>query len=470
MTLPAPLRSFRRSLSVASCLATLALAGPGCIAQPGGDDDGLGTAVSAVIADPYQLPNVPGAPAPPGYGTYCSVTDPSNGGWAFTWRAPNAGDPCLALAARVGPNTVIQRAGLWAAYGNNNAMVRCGSTVYMGRAYGESALENIFNNVSGRGLSNCVFTISPTRIAGWGYPYTSTAIPSSTAVFDYDFVNAPWNIAAFGKLGGDSDACSVDRTGYETQSCKDNAAPPAQPDPPPYGAFEGAYDWSLPRDTPIRAVADGIIRGSQQRTVTPMCGTFSDGSPRQSLPGSKQLELFLETQVGTGQYAEHFIAAYHHMDASPVTWAAQLKVAEWGGPLPPVGTVVKKGDVIGFVGESGCSAGGVPGASSYHLDFSVLRLTNLTGARSYMFQPLLTTYDSSGHVLRGAAGVNGWQGLMDPFGWGAPRGVDPDAYKMIGLTPWFDAPANVTDMGTFGIALWDDEPFDIIPHNGQPAY
>jgi hypothetical protein len=100
----------------------------------------------------------------------------------------------------------------------------------------------------------------------------------------------------------------------------------------------------------------------------------------------------------------------------------------------------------------------------------VLRLTNLTGARSYMFQPLLTTYDSSGHVLRGAAGVNGWQGLMDPFGWGAPRGVDPDAYKMIGLTPWFDAPANVTDMGTFGIALWDDEPFDIIPHNGQPAY
>src|SRR5262249_1684833 len=102
-----------------------------------------------------------------------------------------------------------------------------------------------------------------------------------------------------------------------------------------------------------------------------------------------------------------------------------------------IGDVVIRGQKIAEAGGSGV-IGGQP-----IYGFLVLRLTNLTGARSYVFQPL----DYS-------MGFNGAQGTIDPFGWAAPTGVDPWAYRYIGFKdPWGYA-AGVTDPGAFSIALW----------------
>jgi hypothetical protein len=402
------------------------------------------------IPDPGWMYPVSWNPTPANYGTYCSVADqPDDGGWAFEWSPPGGADPCKTLAPIVGPHTVVQRAGLYNENGWNNAMVRCdGGVLYYGMSYGEDAPRNIFNSAVQAHGSNCVIMISPVSVNTWGPPFDTSATVTGTSVFDYDITQQPWNIQDFGMVGGDGNACAVDRTGYEDSTCQRDAkgnllpGPWWQPNPPGHAAFEPAYDWSMARDTPILAVDDGVIRWSGGRYVGPNC------------PTSVQEELFLETQVGSGEYAEHVVAAYHHMDPNPSGPVAQSLMQTWGGqPMAPTGTYVKKGEIIGFIGTSGCSGG-------YHLDFMAFRLTNLTGARSYVFQ----------NVPNGPAGVNGWQGIFDPFGWDAPADVDPLSYKFIGVAPYYNQPASVTDPGTFSMVMWDWWTDVVLPHSGGNRY
>jgi hypothetical protein len=416
-----------------SLLPLLGLAA-GCLAD---GDDPVATSAAA-LTDTGVLAAVSNAPTPAGYGNYCSVTDPTNGGWAL-W-AVTSGDSCAQLASQVGPSSIVRHAGLWSINGNNNVMVRCdGGVLYYGRGAGGGVINWIFGLVT-TANHNCVFTVSPTRMPAWGMPFGSATI-TGTSVFGYHLQQlgfaAPWNSADFGHVG--ADACEVDRTGTRTRICSTGATIGN-----PYAVPEAAYDWSVPRDTPILAVADGVIRASYGRTVPASCGP------------EPQQELFLETQVGQGQYAEHFVAAYHHMDDHPDTsqLAIALKVASWGGrPMAPIGTTVHKGDVIGYIGSTGCSGGD-------HLDLMAFRLTNLTGARSYWFAAEPTGY----------TGVNGWQGVFDPFGWAAPQGIDPLAYKYIGLGTDGNAPAQVTDIGTFSVNLWDATTFAALPHNGGSSW
>jgi hypothetical protein len=51
-----------------------------------------------------------------------------------------------------------------------------------------------------------------------------------------------------------------------------------------------------------------------------------------------------------------------------------------------------------------------------------------------------------------------------------PQGVDPLAYKYIGLGPDGNAPSQVTDIGTFSINVWDAEVFNQLPHNGGASW
>jgi hypothetical protein len=59
--------------------------------------------------------------------------------------------------------------------------------------------------------------------------------------------------------------------------------------------------------------------------------------------------------------------------------------------------------------------------------------------------------------------------VFDPFGWAAPSGVDPLAYKFIGSTDG-DVPPQVTDIGTFSINVWDTNVFNALPHNGGASW
>jgi hypothetical protein len=107
-------------------------------------------------------------PTPAGYGTYCSVADqPDDGGWAFTRSPPGGADPCQLLAPIVGPNTVVQRAGLYNEYGWNNAMVRCdGGILYYGMSYGEDAFSHAITRLLGgwgRQAARAVYPIGDRR-------------------------------------------------------------------------------------------------------------------------------------------------------------------------------------------------------------------------------------------------------------------------------------------------------------------
>ncbi|MEP6864968.1 MAG: M23 family metallopeptidase [Deltaproteobacteria bacterium] len=414
-----------------------------CIPPEG--DDSLATEADALSGLPLaDLPN--STPVPPGYGTYCSVTDPTNGGWAMLMSGPG-GDPCSELSSKVGQRAVIRRAGLWAVNGVNNAMVRCDNNVLsVRRNWGPAAANDVAadaRNVAGK---NCYITVSPTQLPVFGFPYDQSATVTGTSVYGYDVSGSPVSTANFGRLPGVT-VCEFDRTGYGSHNCtrdaKGNLGPaPWQPYVPAYDSNEGAYDWSMARDTPILAVADGVVRGAHARPT---------GDPTQTL----QLELFIETEVGVGNYAEHFVAAYHHMEPAPLNSApvAQFSAiashlvawnAGWAAlaqptlALPPPGTKVKRGDVVGYIGTTGNSSG-------YHLDLSVHRLTNLTDAREYVFH-------SSPNPLVFASGINGWPGQIDPFGWAAPDSVDPlSYYYMDQLT---DAAANPIHFGAFSINLW----------------
>jgi murein DD-endopeptidase MepM/ murein hydrolase activator NlpD len=384
---------------------------------------------------PDELPAVPGIPTPAGYGHYCSVVDGANGGWALGALPSNTSDPCGNMVRQVGSYAVVKRAGLWAVKGNNNVMVQCDGVLVYGRAYGDAAINWIMAQVPS-GAQNCVFNISPVRLPIFGMPFDGKI--TSTSVFDYDYTDKAWDTSQFG-MPGTGQACAVDRTGSEKRTLSNGTC--VNTSASGFNAFEPAYDWSMAKDAPILAAADGVVRASYARHTAPMCN------------GSNQLELFIETQVGTGRYAEHFVMAYHHMNPSPA-------VASWGGkPMVPDGTTVHKGDVVAYNGTSGCSGGP-------HLDFMVFRLTNLTGARAYTFQSLDTLYAADGvTVIDGPSGVNGWQGQIDPFGWAAPRGVDPGAYMHIGEGPTSDQPAAIVNGGAFSINLWDSDALSELTHN-----
>jgi len=242
------------------------------------------------------------------------------------------------------------------------------------RGTGSTPTAAAFNDAKGH--SGCVFTVAPTVLPVFVKPYTLfTGAEHTVNRFDYNNFNiTTMPPSQFGRSTNPScpSALNIDRDGK--QNCgSDN---------------HGGYDYVMPANNALVAVADGIVRKARFRDTT----IFGPGNCTTKSP---QGEIYIEHSVGSGTYAERFLTYYAH--------ARAIDVVD--------GQVVSKGQVIGAVGDTGCS-------SEAHLHFSVQRLTNLSAYRS-----ITITYRDDG------TGVNTIKGLIDPYGWNAPSNVDPLATR-----------------------------------------
>jgi len=336
----------------------------------------------------------PAIPAPAGYGHYCSLSYPG-GLWAFSTTGPGT-DPCGDML-KSSPGGKIERAGLWHTSGPNNVLVRCGGDVRIYKDDGSKATAKAFTDAGDK--KGCVFTVSAVSLPVFGKPYgTPSPIPepdvSHTNGFDYAQFGKQLDPTMFGQSGGPSSI--VDRFGRGHASGQDG---------------HDAHDYPMPKGKPIRAVAEGLVLAARSRDVTSFnCGTTDEKK--------FQTEIYVLHAIGTGEYQERFVSYYAHLDTMAVVTGAN----------------VTRGQQLGTAGTRGCS-------STPHLHLGVTRIRNLTGARFLAFAPT-----PDGH------GDNGFGSRIDPYGWQAPKHVDPWAWMYLG--DFKDAWLTYHDPGAFSVNLW----------------
>ncbi len=350
--------------------------------------------------------SIPKTAVPDGYGRYCSLSYPG-GGWAFATLSGANSDPCADML-RSKPGGTIARAGLWDTRGANNVLWLCDQGLGIYREQGSKATAFAHDDATSKKKTGCVFVVSPTNLPVFGLPYgktTSTQSDPNDDVgapnsFNYNVYHGGGNVADFGQtpLAGDPTAEWVDRKGRQRTNI-----------------FESAYDWSMPEGKPILSVAAGRVLAARSREVDK---EFNCGADRQK-------EVYVEHQIGEGEYAERFVTYYAHLSSFSVK----------------TGDAVTRGQKLGEAGHTGCARGDVD-----HLHFSVHRLTNLSGHRRHAFALTDDGY-----------GINGIRGVIDPFGWAAPKDIDPWAWKYLNGREYndnFSGTIKVRNPGAFSINLW----------------
>jgi hypothetical protein len=367
------------------------------------------------------------------------VLDPSTGKWQFKW-GPNfdAPLPCDTGLSDVGEGGVIERAGLHVpsadagGAGDSNVLMQCGDIVHPYTGPAASALNTANEVAIAAGWQGCVATVAPASLPFFSRPYGALAdggAPELLGAFDFDVLQQPWDVQSFGQAPSPpgTTACGVDRTGHEgcylgtAAQCGDAGAGCRIDEGTPLGI---GYTWGMPEGTPVLAVAAGIVRGSLEREV-PGCAAGTT---------ALQQEIYVEHAMGSNApglapYTERFVAGYQGLSSREV----------------PIGKIVARGEEIGQSGSGGCP-------SRPALRFIVLRLTNLTSAYAYTFET--EPGDPSG--------FNGIQGAVDPFGWGAPEGVDPWAHDFTSDAAAPGSPCGYGIPGAFSIDLW-------LPGEAPPA-
>lgn len=343
--------------------------------------------------------NIPATATPPGYGRYCSVSYAS-GGWAFATLSGSDSDPCAQLLSSA-PGGSIERAGLWDTQGMNNVLWNCKQGLGIYAAQGSAATAFAYEDATSKNKTHCIFVVAAQRLPVFGLPYGKTSSNQSNpsddvslpTVFNYNVYREEWDASEFGQVQEADTNRGIDRLGRGRN------------------VRESAYDWGMPAGKPILSVAKGRVLAARDRDVT------SFGCP------SPQKEIYVAHRIGSGEYAEDFVTYYAHLSTFAVN----------------TGDVVNRGQKLGEAGTTGCSTGD-------HLHFSVSRLSNLSGHRFHNFRLQDTGY-----------GVNGIRGIIDPFGWAAPKHIDPWAWKYLnGKSYWddYEATIEVKNPGAFSIHLW----------------
>lgn len=357
----------------------------------------------APVPAPVLPPNsatrsdVPVTPVPAGFGHYCSLRY-QGGGWAFLTTGAGT-DPCRDALTST-PGGTIERAGLWSLSGKNNVLVRCGGDLRIYSGAGSAPTGQAYTEAQGK--VGCVFVVSPAKLPVFSRPYGKSVVfqpnadvdVSHSNGFDYAQFGRKLDATMFGQTG--TSWSIIDRFGKGHSSGADG---------------HDGHDWVMPRGKPILAVADGLVLAARKRDVTAFnCGATDNEK--------FQAEIYVLHTVGTGTYQERFVSYYAHMSA--------MKVA--------TGDRVTRGQQLGSAGDTGCS-------STDHLHMGVSRLTNLTGSRYHNFRPLDVAHGDTGFGSR-----------IDPYGWQAPKHVDPWAWMYLGdiTDPW----ATYHDPGAFSLDLW----------------
>jgi murein DD-endopeptidase MepM/ murein hydrolase activator NlpD len=308
--------------------------------------------------------------APAGMGNYCSITWP-NGGWSFA-SDTNGGDPC-GWIAKQSPGGTVQRKGLYANNDVNRVVYRCYPPEYgwvgIYEGVGNGPLTAAYEAAQGK--PGCIFNVSPKSMPVFDAPFPLNV--SYTHVTGFDFAKAPYNtldVADFGQPGSTA-ATIVDNQGRDRSGMFINN--------------HDGHDILMPRFTPIYAAANGKV--VMARSWQSPC-TESDSIYQNEVAIS-------HTVVGGSQYTETFVTYYAHLSSF----------------LVESGDMVTKGQLIGYSGNTGCS-------TAPHLHFGVTRLSNTA---SQLLAPL--------HFFDPPQHSDGTNEQIDPYGFNAPKGFDPWAWK-----------------------------------------
>ena len=322
-----------------------------------------------------------------GMGQYCSVTDPS-GVWDFRWTG---NDPCKDILTEIVPGGTIQRAGLYSKKGDNNVVLRCDKN-FVSTHKGPATLPMAYaRGVIAKDRKNCIFTVAPKEMPVFGSPFVLDT-PGITPGTGFDFAKPPYNTLNLQEFGqsGPTAATMVNNKAMDRSGTN-------------YIDDHDAYDWGMPRKTPLYAVANGQVLKARNHNTE----CKDSDSPVQG-------EVYIQHIVhGDNEklttYHEKFVSSYFHLDSFTVS----------------DDEVVTKGQLIGYSGHTGCSSGP-------HLHFAVMRLTN-------------TATKLSEDLVIDSNGNDGWRIVIDPYGFDSTYGFDPWGIKAFGMG-W----------GALSINLWNE--------------
>jgi uncharacterized delta-60 repeat protein len=363
------------------------------------DFDGLdipSSGLAPVIAIPF------------GYGNYCSVINPAQPSDYGLLAQGSGSDPCQQFLDG-NPNVLVKRAGLYSLFGTNAVIGSCsgGSYVSLRIGTGSTPFDLAFADTAGQ--ANCVFTAAPASMPIFSRPYTGTNTGvGNTQSFNHDPYNIPLDVGEFGQPSGTYDACYIDNRGRQ-RSFGDPHANPSECVADNSGVDEAAADIDIDSTRTTVAMAAGRVVMAVPRHI-----------PMFSKPGNDpyQREVFVRHQVGSGRYAEIFTSYYAHMQDTRVRR----------------GDAVAVGSALGQVGETGAAYG-------QHLHLSVHRNRNLSYRAAFEFD-----FSGGGRFDR-----DSWISSIDPWGWQAPMGADPWAWRFRNPVP---GNALLDNAGSFSTRLW----------------
>ena len=362
-----------------------------CSAMLGGLLTGVVEPAGAGHAEPADEPQAAdgtvgaAAVAVTGMGNYCNLTWP-DGRWSFAFIS-TGGNPCATLAKGAPSGYTVARRGLYSEFSKNAVVVRCQSDakwVGLYRGNGNGPLQAAYDAAVEANKRHCVFTAAPSRMGVFVAPFNLAA--AYTHATGFDFARPPYgalDVAQFGQEGR-TDAYNVNNQGEDKSATK-------------WVDDHDALDIRLPRGTAIRAPADGLVIMARNFQTT--C-TGSDSTVQREVALSHVIE-------GENGYQERFVTYYAHLRSFNVT----------------VGQSVTSGHVLGYSGNTGCS-------SAPHLHFTTIKTTNTASKRMFTI-----TWGT------GANHNDGAQFAVDPYGFTAPQGFDPWAWRAY-------------PMGALSVNLW----------------